>query len=101
LTKIHAKGLDLISDIRSKRDGWWWCFNGNPIKVNSTLFFTTMIGHCYAFDCKAERFDENALIALNPLGPRGETWSLNTPTFAGGKLYHRTAKVLICVGSKY
>lgn len=97
-TGLNARGLDLISDDRSKRDGWWWCFNGNPIKVNNTLFFTTMIGNCYAFHCETERFDEHALIALNPLGPRGETWSLNTPTFAGGKLYHRTAKELICVG---
>ncbi|MEP3478196.1 MAG: PQQ-binding-like beta-propeller repeat protein [Fuerstiella sp.] len=98
-TGLNAKGLDLISDVRSKRDGWWWCFNGNPIKVNNTLFFTTMIGNCYSFDCTAEHFDEKALIALNPLGPRGETWSLNTPTFAGGKFYHRTAKELICVGN--
>ncbi len=98
-TGLNAKGLNLISDVRSKRDGWWWCFNGNPIKVNNTLFFTTMIGNCYAFDCQTERFDENALIALNPLGPRGETWSLNNPAFAGGKLYHRTAKELICVGN--
>lgn len=97
-TGLNAKGLDLISDVRSKRDGWWWCFNGNPIKVNNTLLFTTMIGNCYAFNCEAEHFDQNAMISLNPLGPRGETWSLNTPTFAGGRLYHRTAKELICVG---
>lgn len=96
-TGLNAKGLDLISDVRSKRDGWWWCFNGNPIKVNDTLFFTTMIGNCYVFDCETKHFDESALIALNPLGPRSETWSMNTPTFANGKLYHRTAKELICV----
>ncbi len=96
-TGLNSKGLDLISDLRSKRDGWWWCFNGNPIKVNNTLFFTTMIGNCYTFDTLAAQFDENAFIALNPLGPRGETWSLNTPSFANGRLYHRTAKELICV----
>ncbi len=98
-TGLNARGLDLISDQRSKRDGWWWCFNGNPIRVNDTLFFTTMIGNCYAFDTSTKRFDEDAFLKLNPLGPRGETWSLNTPTFANGKLYHRTAKELICVGS--
>ena len=97
-TGLNAKGLDLISDQRSKRDGWWWCFNGNPIKVNDTLFFTTMIGNCYTFKTKTLAFDETAFIALNPLGSRGETWSLNTPTFAQGKLYHRTAKDLICIG---
>ncbi|MDB4384506.1 PQQ-binding-like beta-propeller repeat protein [Opitutaceae bacterium] len=97
-TGLNAKGLDLISDERSKRDGWWWCFNGNPIRVNDTLFFTTMIGNCYSFKTGTSQFDESAFIALNPLGPRGETWSLNTPTFAHGRLYHRTAKELICVG---
>lgn len=97
-TGLNSKGLDLISDVRSKRDGWWWCFNGNPIKVNDTLFFTTMIGNCYTFRTDTEHFDESAFLKLNPLGPRGETWSLNTPTFAGGKLYHRTAKELICFG---
>lgn len=97
---LNSRGLDLVSDQRSKRDGWWWCFNGNPIKVNDTLFFTTMIGNCYTFKTGTERFDESAFIALNPLGPRGETWSLNTPTFANGKLYHRTAKELICIGQK-
>ncbi|QDU86690.1 Outer membrane protein assembly factor BamB [Pirellulimonas nuda] len=97
-TGLNARGIDVISDQRSKRDGWWWCFNGNPIKVNDTLLFTTMIGNCYAFRAGAERFDEDALISLNPLGPRGESWSLNTPTFANGKLYHRTATELICVG---
>jgi len=98
-TGLNAKGLDLVSDVRSKRDGWWWCFNGNPIQVNETLLFTTMIGNCYTFRTDTEHFDENAFLSLNPLGPRGETWSLNTPTFAGGKLYHRTAKELICVGA--
>lgn len=97
-TALNSKGLDLVTDIRSKRDGWWWCFNGNPIKVNDTLFFTTMIGNCYTFKTDTKRFDESAFIKLNPLGPRGEAWSLNTPTFANGKLYHRTAKELICVG---
>ena len=99
-TGLNAKGLDLISDVRSKRDGWWWCFNASPIKVNETLFFTTMLGNCYSFKTGTERFDATAFIQLNPLGPRGESWSLNTPSFANGKLYHRTAKELICVGRK-
>ena len=99
-TALNSKGLDVVSDIRSKRDGWWWCFNGNPIKVNDTLLFTTMIGNCYTFKTNTDSFDEDAFLSLNPLGPRGESWSLNTPSVAGGKIYHRTAKELICIGNK-
>lgn len=29
---------------------WFTNAGGNPIKINSTLFFTTMIGNCYTFD---------------------------------------------------
>ena len=57
-----------------------------------------MIGNCYTFKTDTTHFDETAFIKLNPLGPRGESWSLNTPTFAQGRLYHRTAQALICVG---
>lgn len=99
-TALNSKGLNVISDIRSKRDGWWWCFNGNPIKANDMLLFTTMIGNCYAFKTGTESFDEEAFISLNPLGPRRESWSLNTPSIANGKIYHRTARELICVGLK-
>lgn len=97
-TALNGKGIDTVSDQRSKRDGWYWCFNGNPIQVNDILFFTTMFGNCYTFRTGTESFDESAFIELNPLGPRGESWSLNTPSFANGRLYHRTAKELICVG---
>ncbi|MGJ8640307.1 MAG: PQQ-binding-like beta-propeller repeat protein [Opitutaceae bacterium] len=97
-TAENSRGLSPTPDKRSKRDGWWWCFNANPMRVSDTLYFTTMIGNCYTFDTTAEVFDQSAFIALNPLGKRGESWSLSSPSFANGKLYHRTMKELICVG---
>ena len=41
--------------------------------------------------------DEKAILAVNELGPLGQTWSLNTPTVVNGKLYHRTMRELICL----
>ncbi|MGX1929313.1 outer membrane protein assembly factor BamB family protein [Flagellimonas sp. 2504JD4-2] len=95
---INIRGLDVSNDKRSRRDGWHWNFNGNPIVVNGKLFFTTMLGVVYCIDAKTESFDESAFISLNDLGPKGKTWSVNTPSFANGKLYHRTLKHLICIG---
>ncbi|WP_215223131.1 outer membrane protein assembly factor BamB family protein [Echinicola shivajiensis] len=97
---INNKGLDVAHDKRSQRDGWHWNFNGNPICVNGKVFFTTMAGVCYVIDANAEKFDESALIAVNDLGPKGGTWSVNTPSFANGKLYHRTLKNLISIGKE-
>jgi outer membrane protein assembly factor BamB len=96
---VNSRGLDVSCDKRSRRDGWYWNFNGSPICVNNMIYFTTMLGTVYCIDTTAPQFDEHALVSVNDLGPLGETWSVNTPSFANGKLYHRTLKALICIGS--
>ena len=96
----NIRGIDVAYDPRSKRDGWAWNFNANPICINGKLFFTTMTGIVYCFDTSRELFDEKALVSVNDLGPKGQTWTLNTPSFSNGKLFHRTSKHLICIGRK-
>nr|WP_299389267.1 PQQ-binding-like beta-propeller repeat protein [Allomuricauda sp.] len=95
---INIRGLDVSNDKRSRRDGWHWNFNGNPIVINGKIYFTTMLGVVYCIDATTQSFDESAFISLNDLGPAGKTWSVNTPSFAQGKMYHRTLKHLICIG---
>ena len=98
-TKNH-RGFEIDGDKRSRRDGWHWLFNGNPIAVNGKIYFTLMNGRVYVIDAKAKNFDESALLSVSDLGEAGKTWSLTTPAFAGGKLYHRTLKQVICIGKK-
>jgi hypothetical protein len=57
-----------------------------------------MLGITYVVNSKADVLDERALVAINDLGPSGETWSLNTPSFSDGRLYHRTLKELVAIG---
>lgn len=97
---INIRGLDVSNDKRSRRDGWHWNFNGNPIAVNSKIYFTTMLGVVYCLDATTDSLDETAFLSLNDLGPKGKTWSVNTPSFSNGKLYHRTLKHLICIGNR-
>ena len=94
---INSRGIDVADDKRSKRDGWWWCFNGNTIAVNQYLYFTFMCGKVQVLDGESRNFDESALVSFNDLGPFGETWSVNTPSFSNGRIYHRTMKELICI----
>jgi outer membrane protein assembly factor BamB len=96
----NSRGIDVAGDKRSKRAGWYWCFNGNTIAVNQYLYFTFMCGRVQVIDGSAATFDQSALVALNDLGKFGETWSANTPSYSNGKLYHRTMKELICIGGK-
>lgn len=94
----NSRGIDVAGDQRSQRSGWWWCFNGNPIAVNQYLYFTFMCGRVQVIDRSAKIFDESACVALNDLGKFGETWSVNTPSYSAGRIYHRTMKELVCIG---
>jgi hypothetical protein len=57
-----------------------------------------MLGVTYVIDGRAEVLDEKALLAVNDLGAPGQTWSLNSISYAEGRLYHRSIKEIVCVG---
>ncbi len=97
---VNSRGIDAAGDPRSKRDGWWWCMLGSPTVVNGKIFFTTMLGVTYVIDGQAQVLDEKALLAVNDLGLAGQTWSLNSVSYANGRLYHRSLKEVVCIGRK-
>ncbi len=97
---INSRGVDVAGDPRSKRDGWYWCFLGNPTAVDGKIFFTTMLGVTYVIDGRAKTLDEKALLAVNDLGPAGQTWSLNSISYAKDHLFHRSMKEVVCIGPK-
>lgn len=94
---VNSRGIDVAGDPRSRRTGWWWCFNGNVIAVNRYLYFTFMCGKVQVIHGHTDRFDESSLVSMNDLGVFGETWTANTPSYSNGRIYHRTMKELICV----
>jgi hypothetical protein len=96
---INSRGEEVTGDDRSRWDGWDWVFNGSPTRVNDRLYFTLASGTVYVIDASRRPFDRKALLAMNDLGPIGEVWSANSVSFAAGKLFHRTAADLLCVGS--
>jgi outer membrane protein assembly factor BamB len=96
---LNSAGQDVAAEDRSRTDGWEIpAFWGSPIAVNDNVYFTTMLGITYVVNSKVEVLDEHALVAVNDLGPSGETWSLNTPSYNNGRLYHRSLKEVVCIG---
>ena len=94
-------GVDVAAEDRSRTDGWEIpAFWGSPVELGGKIYFTTMLGITYVVDAHAKVLDESAVLAINDLGPSGETWSLNTPSLANGVLYHRTAKELVAIRKK-
>ena len=49
-------------------------------------------------DSEAKEFNEKALLSVNDLGARGETWSVNSLSYANGHIYHRDLKAVVCIG---
>ena len=97
---VNARGIDIATDPRSKGDGWWWGYLGSPTAAGGKVFFTTMLGITYVLDGNAPVLDEKALLSVNDLGKPGDTWSLNSISFAHGRLSHRSMKEVVCIGGR-
>jgi hypothetical protein len=95
---LNSKGVEVTGDDRSHWDGWDWIFNGSPTQVNNRIYFTLASGIVYVLDAEAQVFDEQSLLAVNDLGPAGKVWTANSISYANGRLYHRTAAEIICIG---
>lgn len=100
-TTLNSAGQDVAAEDRSRTDGWEIpAFWGSPVAINDKIYVTTMIGITYVIDSKAPVLDASALLAVNDLGPSGETWSLNSISYDAGRIYHRSLKEVICIGEK-
>jgi len=97
---VNSRGIDVAEDPRSKRDGWYWCYLGSPTRVDGKIYITTMLGLTYVIDARAKTLDARALLSVNDLGTPGTTWSLNSISYANGKLFHRSIKEVVCIGTK-
>ena len=96
----NTRGIDVgIADKRSKGNGWGHISAAPPIAVGNILYIPTMIGTVYVIDTSAKKLDENALLSVSDLGPAGETWTLSSFSYANGRLYHRTMKEVLCIGT--
>ena len=92
----NADGFRATQDKRNTGSGWGHVTAAPPIVVGKHIYWPTMAGTVYVLDWTTSRLNEKALISVNDLGPSGETWSLSSLTFAGGRLYARTLKELVC-----
>jgi outer membrane protein assembly factor BamB len=94
----NSRGIDIAIDQRAKGTGWGHVSAASPILVNRRLYIPMMNGTVYVVDAYADTLDQDALIAVNSLGPAGETWTLSSFSYASGRLWMHTMKEVICIG---
>lgn len=94
----NSRGHVVVGDIRSKGNGWGHYASQLPTVVGKHLYVPTMNGTVYVLRWDADRLDENALVAINDLGPAGQAWNRASLSYADGHLYAHTIKEILCIG---
>lgn len=93
---LNASGF-AVGDKGNSGIGWGHISAASPTRVGRYLFLPVVTGTVYVIDAEAEELSPDSIVALNDLGPGGETWTLASLTFAKGRLFAHTMKEIICI----
>ena len=96
----NAAGFIASQDRRNAGNGWGRVSAASPTVIGDNIYMPTMIGMVYVLRWDAKTLDERALLSISDLGPATKTWSLSSLSYYNGRIYARTLKELICVGTK-
>ena len=93
---LNANGL-AVGDKGNAGTGWGHISAASPTRVGRYLFLPVVTGTVYVIDTQVNILSPDSIVSLNDLGPGGETWTLASMTFAGGRLYAHTMKEIVCI----
>ncbi|NQZ57914.1 MAG: serine/threonine protein kinase related protein, partial [Lentisphaeraceae bacterium] len=96
---LNSRGQRNGADSRTLGGGTQKCFLGSPTLINDNIYFTNAIGLTYVVDTKSE-LTPASILSVNDLGKRGQTWTVNSLSFANGNIYHRSMKSVVCIENK-
>lgn len=95
----NSRGFVVMGDVRSQANGWGHHAAAIPSAAGHHIYMPIMSGMVYVLRADSETLDENALTAVNDLGPTNRTWTRSSLSFANNRIYARTIKELICIGN--
>lgn len=93
---VNAAGFP-VGDKGHQGTGWGHISAASPVLIGRYLLLPVVTGTVYVIDTYADELTPEALVAINDLGPGGETWTLATVTYANQRLYAHTMKEVICI----
>ncbi len=94
----NSRGFKLLGDARAQGNGWGHVATPIATAIGKNLYVPTMNGMVYVIDWNAPKLNEDAILAINDLGPLGDTFTRSNITFGNGRLYAQTIRELICIG---
>lgn len=93
---LNAAGF-AVGDKGQNGTGWGHISAASPTVVGHYLFLPVVTGTVYVIDLDVAQLSPQSLVAVNDLGPGGETWTLASLTYANQRLYAHTMKEIICI----
>ncbi|TWU06463.1 outer membrane protein assembly factor BamB family protein [Stieleria varia] len=94
----NSRGHIVMGDARSQGTGWGHHASQIPTAIGNHLYVPIMNGTVYVLNASAPEWDENAILAINDLGPVGQSFNRAGLTFADGRVFAHTIRHLICIG---
>ncbi|MDF1862985.1 MAG: PQQ-binding-like beta-propeller repeat protein [Verrucomicrobiales bacterium] len=94
----NSRGFVVFGDKRSKGSGWGHIASPTPSVAGDHLYVPVMNGTVYVIRWNAETLDESAVVAINDLGPVGQSYTRAGLSFSDGAAFAHTIRELICIG---
>ena len=94
----NSRGFVVMGDARSKANGWGHHAAAIPSVTDEHLYMPVMNGTVYVLKWQAEKLDENAIAAINDLGPAGRSWTRSSLSIGNSTIFAHTIRELICIG---
>ncbi len=94
----NSRGFVVMGDKRSAGNGWGHIAAPTPSVAGPHLYVPVMNGTVYVIDWNAAKLDELAVIAINDLGPAGESYTRASLSFGKDRIFAHTIRELICIG---
>lgn len=94
----NSRGFVVFGDKRSKGSGWGHIASPSPSVAGDFLYIPVMNGTVYVIRWNAGTLDEKAVVAINDLGPAGESYTRASVSFFDGRVFAHTIREVICVG---
>ena len=96
----NSRGLRVMGDGRAQGTGWGHICAPIPTAMGNRLVMPLMSGNVFVLQADAVTLDEHAVLAMNDLGPLGETFTRASITPDGDRWYAHTIRELIAIEQK-
>lgn len=93
LNTLHnSRGILVMGDARAQANGWGHTASPLPTAFGDRLIVPILSGMVFVIQSDADVLDENAVLAINDLGPLGQSFTRASLTTDGNRIFAHTIR---------